>query len=248
MRMMHSFAAVAAIVTASPACAQEPGPPGTEIHAQLVPKQYTTLSSETAGSIDRLGVREGDRFKDGQLLVHIDCSQQRAQLDEAQAILLAAEQSRAVNKRMVELHSGGILEANLAAAEVAKDEARLRSIQVVLAKCSVTAPYQGRVVEQKVREHQYVQAGQSMLEILDDTALEVEFIAPSRWLAWIKAGTPFQIQVDETGKTYGAKVTRIGAKADAVSHSVRIVGEIDDKTAGLVAGMSGSVRADEPKP
>jgi RND family efflux transporter MFP subunit len=247
MRAIYPELALLAILAAASAAAQEPTAPGPEIHAQLVPKQYTTLSSETAGSIEHLAVREGDHFKEGQLLVHIDCSQQRAQLDEAQAILVAAEQSRAVNKRMVELHSGGILEANLSAAEVAKDEARLRSIQVVLAKCSVAAPYQGRVVEQKVREHQYVQAGQPMLEILDDSALEVEFIAPSRWLAWIKPGTPFQVQIDETGKTYGAKVTRIGAKADAVSHSVRIVGEIDDRTAGLVAGMSGSVRADEPK-
>ena len=241
MRMINPLSAMLAILTAWAACAQEAPPSGTEIHAQLVPKQYTTLSSETAGSIEHLLVREGDHFKENQMLIRIDCSQQ------AQAILLAAEQSRAVNKRMVELHSGGILEANLAAAEVAKDEARLRSIQVVLAKCSVIAPYQGRVVEQKVREHQYVQAGQPMLEILDDTALEVEFIAPSRWLAWVKPGTPFQIQIDETGKTYSAKVTRIGAKADAVSHSVRIVGEIDDKTAGLVAGMSGSVRAEEPR-
>jgi RND family efflux transporter MFP subunit len=218
-----------------------------EIHAQLVPKRYTTLSSETAGSIDRLSVQEGERFKDGQVLVHIDCSQQRAQQDEAQAILGAAEQSRAVNRRMLELHSGGMLEANLAAAEVAKSQAKLHSIQVVLSKCTITAPYRGRVVEQKVREHQYVQAGQPMLEILDDTALEVEFIAPSRWLAWVRPGTAFQVQVDETGKTYGATVSRIGAKADAVSHSVKIVGEMDGKTNDLVAGMSGLVHMAAPR-
>jgi membrane fusion protein (multidrug efflux system) len=235
------------LLAASPVAAQELPPTGFEIHAQLVPRQYTTLSSETAGSIDRLSVQEGDRFKEGQLLVHIDCSQQRAQLDEAQAILGAAEQSRSVNRRMVQLNSGGILEANLAAAEVAKSQAHLHSIQVVLSKCTIAAPYQGRVVEQKVREHQYVQAGQPMLEILDDSALDVEFIAPSRWLAWIRPGTPFQLQVDETGKTYTAKVTRVSAKADAVSHSVKIIGAIDDKTPGLIAGMSGLVRADEPK-
>jgi membrane fusion protein, multidrug efflux system len=231
----------------SGAMAQQPAQAAIEVHAQLVPRQYTTLSSETAGSIDHLAVREGDSFKEGQLLVHIDCSQQRAQLDEAQAILGAAEQSRSVNKRMLELKSGGVLEANLSAAEVVKAQAKMHSIQVVLSKCSVTAPYQGRVVEQKVREHQYVQAGQPMLEILDDSALEVEFIAPSRWLAWIRAGSAFQIQVDETGASYGAKVSRVGAKVDAVSHSVKIIGEITGKTLGLTAGMSGLIRVEEPE-
>jgi RND family efflux transporter MFP subunit len=231
------------VLTATAAAGQS----GPDIHAQLVPRQYTTLSSETPASIDHLAVREGDRFKAGQVLVHFDCSQQKAQLDEARAILGAAEQSRSVNRRMVQLNSGGILEANLAAAEVSKAEARLRALQVVLSKCTIAAPYQGRVAEQKVREYQYVQAGQPMLEILDDSALDVEFIAPSRWLAWIKPGTPFRLLIDETGKTYAAKVTRIAAKADAVSHSVKITGAIDGTSPGLIAGMSGQVHADEPQ-
>ncbi|CAK0764628.1 hypothetical protein WCLP8_3730004 [uncultured Gammaproteobacteria bacterium] len=56
------------------------------------------------------------------------------------------------------------------------------------------------MVEQKAREHQYVQAGQPLLEILDDSVLEVEFIAPSSWLAWLKAGASFKVTVEETGK------------------------------------------------
>ena len=168
LALLTAVIPIASPIASIAAAAQEPVGVAIEIHAQIVAKQYTTLSSETAGSIDHLLVQEGGRFKQGQLLVHIDCSQQHAQLDEAQAILGAAEQSRRVNKRMLELNSGGLLEANLAAAEVVKAQAKLHSIQVVLAKCSITAPYQGRVVEQKVREHQYVQAGQSMLEILDE--------------------------------------------------------------------------------
>ena len=214
---------------------------GAEIRAQLVPKRFTTLSSEIAARIERLSVREGERFKEGQVLVGLDCALQRAALDEARATLAAAEKSRSVTKRMVELNSGGVLEADLAAAEAAKAQAKLQSAQVVLSKCAVTAPFPGRVVEQKVREHQYVQAGQPMLDILDDATLEVEFIAPSRALAWIKPGLAFEVRVDETEHAYQAKVTRIGAKVDPVSHSVKVVGEITGAFPALVAGMSGRV-------
>jgi hypothetical protein len=97
------------------------------------------------------------------------------------------------------------------------------------------------VAEQKVREQQYVQAGQALLEILDDSVLELEFIVPSRWLAWLTPGTGFQVAIDETGKTYPAKVMRTGARVDPVSQSVKIAAAIDGKFNELIAGMSGRV-------
>jgi len=199
------------------------------------------LSAEIPARIDHLTVREGERFKEGQLLVGLDCALQRAQADEARAALGAAEKTKAVNKRMVELNSGGVLEADLATAEAAKAQAKLQSAQVIISKCAISAPFPGRVVEQKVREHQYVQAGQPMLDILDDHALEVEFIVPSRWLAWLKTGGAFQVAVDETAKSYPAKLTRIGARVDPVSHSLKVIGEITGTFPELMAGMSGQV-------
>jgi multidrug efflux pump subunit AcrA (membrane-fusion protein) len=95
------------------------------------------------------------------------------------------------------------------------------------------------VVEQKVREQQYVQPGQAMLEILDDSVREIEFIAPSRWLGWLRVGQGFKVRIDETGRSYPARVLRIGAKVDPVSQSIKIVGAIDGKFAELLAGMSG---------
>jgi len=236
--------ASAAARAADPGDVNAAGPAADEpvvIRAQVTPKRFTTLSSEIPARIEHLSVREGDRFKQGDPLIGLDCALQRSQAAEARAVLAGADRTRAVDRRLVELGSGGVLEAAVAAAEAGKAQARLDSAAVVLSKCVIAAPFPGRVVEQKVREHQYVQAGQAMLDILDDSALEVEFIAPSRWLAWLRAGTPFQVQLDETGRTYAAKVTRLGAKVDPVSHSVKITGEIEGPDADLIAGMSGRV-------
>jgi RND family efflux transporter MFP subunit len=218
---------------------------GAAVRAQLVPMRYTALSGEVGARIERLGVREGDRFRAGQTLVVLDCGLQRAQLAEAQAALAGAEKTRGVTRRMVELQSGGVLEADVAAAEAAKMQARVESAQALLAKCSIAAPYQGRVVEQKVREFQFIQPGQVVFEILDDSALEVEFIAPSAWLAWLRPGDVFSLDVDELSRRFPARVTRIGARVDAVSHSVKVVGEIVGPIDHLMAGMSGRVTIDE---
>jgi RND family efflux transporter MFP subunit len=240
---------MAALAFAAPARAQAPAfnpNGGDDIRAQIVPRRFTTLSSEIPGRIERMTVRESDRFKAGQVLVSMDCALQRAELDEAKAGLAGAQKSSAVNRRMVQLNSGGELEASLAAVEVLKQQAKVQSAEEILSKCSIIAPYQGRVVEQKVREYQYVQAGQAMLEILDDSALEVEFFVPSNWLAWVKPGLGFQLVVDENGKAYPVKVTLVGAKVDAVSHSIKITCELVGTPTDLVAGMSGRIRTAGP--
>lgn len=212
-----------------------------EIRAQLSPRRYTTLGAELGAKISRIGVKEGERFKAGQVLVSFDCSLQAAQLQRAKATLSAADRTHGANSRLAELNSVGRVELDTSAAEVAKARADVNLMNATLAKCNLTAPFAGRVAEQKVREQQFVQPGQALLDILDDSALELEFIIPSKWLAWLKAGTGFKVRIDETAREYPARITRIGARVDPVSQSVKVAAVIDGRFPELIAGMSGKV-------
>lgn len=210
-----------------------------EIRAQLTPRRFTTLSAEVAARIQRLTVAEGTSFTDGQVLVVFDCTVQQAQLEKARAELEAAQATQRANERLLELNSIGQLELDLSRSAVGRARAELGMHEAVLSKCSVRAPYAGRVAEQKAREQQFVQPGQPLLEILDDSALELEFLVPSSWLVWLRPGQRLRVQVDETRKSYPVRFTRIGARADPVSQSVKVVAAIDGRFPELVAGMSG---------
>jgi membrane fusion protein (multidrug efflux system) len=212
-----------------------------EIRAQLSPVRYTTIAAEIGAVVARLPVPEGGRFQRGQTLVQFDCAVQNAQLNKARAVLTAANKMWQANKRLAELNSVGKLELDNSEAEVAKGRADVAAQGAIVGKCAIAAPFGGRIAEQKIREQQFAQPGQALLEILDDSALELEFIVPSRWLAWIKPGSVFQVRIDETGKAYPAKVQRLGARVDPVSQSVKVVGVIDGKFNELMAGMSGAV-------
>ena len=50
------------------------------------------------------------------------------------------------------------------------------------------------------------------------------------------------MSIDETGKTYSAKVTALNARVDAVAQTVELEGRIDGKPAELLAGMTGTAR------
>lgn len=212
-----------------------------EIRAQLAPRRYTTVAAEIGAKITRLPVVEGSAFKQGQVLVQFDCSLQQAQLARAQAALMAADTNWRGNQKLAELNSVGTVELEMSKAEALKAQAEVAANRALLGKCQVSAPYAGRIAEQKVREQQYVQPGQALLEILDDSTLELEFIVPSRWLVWLRNGSTFQVSIDETGKTYPAKVQRIGARVDPVTQSIKLNAVIDGRFAELMAGMSGKV-------
>jgi len=217
-----------------------------EIRAQLAPQRYTTLAAEIGAKINTLPVQEGGRFKAGDALVGFDCSLQNAQLDKVRATLFTAERVHGGNVRLAELNAVGKIELDQSEGEVQKNKADLAATQAMLAKCTVTAPFAGRVAEQKVREQQYVQPGQAMLDIIDDSVLEIEFLVSSKWLSWIRPGTGFRISIDETRKDYPARVQRIGARVDPVSQSVKLVATITGSYPELIAGMSGHVNLSPP--
>jgi RND family efflux transporter MFP subunit len=218
-----------------------------EMRAQLTPQRQTVLSAELGAKISRMPIKEGDRFEQGQLLIAFDCVLQQAQLDRAKSQMEGAQATLTGNRRLAELNSVGTVELQTSEAEVRKAAADVAYIQATLDKCEVHAPFPGRVVEIKAREQQFVQPGQPMLDILDDSVLELEFIAPSRWMSWLKPGHAFKVAIEETGKTYPVRLARVGAKADPVSQSVKMVAVVDGHFPELIAGMSGRILLAPPR-
>ncbi len=52
-----------------------------ELRVQISPRHYTLLTTEVGAKVSKLPVREGETFKEGALLVALDCSTYQAQLD-----------------------------------------------------------------------------------------------------------------------------------------------------------------------
>lgn len=211
------------------------------VRVQLVPRASAVLSAEVSGVVQRLPVQEGSTFAAGDVLVVFDSSLQAAQLERAEAQLQAAEVSAAAAEKLLQLKSGGQVEANLAAAEVRKAKAEVRYANEMLARCTLRAPYEGRLAQRRVQEHEFAQAGQPVLEIIQTRGLEVEFIAPSRKLERWQPGSRISFVIDETGSTYHARVARTAARVDSASQSIKIVATLEESPPELIPGMSGSL-------
>ncbi|MBP2307523.1 efflux RND transporter periplasmic adaptor subunit [Azospirillum melinis] len=233
-------------LASTPAVAQDASQ--GQVRALIEARRHAVLSSEIPGRIARMSVDAGQSFKAGELLVGFDCSSYQAELDGARAQLNAAEVTARVNRRLNSLRSIGEAEVQLAEAKAQVARADVRKAEEQARRCDIKAPFDGRVVERRIQEHESVAAGAPLLEILSDRDLKVELIVPSSWLVWLKPGQRFDLRVDETGATLPGEVVLPGAKVDPASQSVKVTAKLTSEgvPSGMIAGMSGTAIFPEP--
>lgn len=209
------------------------------IRAQISPRRQTVLSAEIAGKIVAFNLREGDRFTAGERLIGLDCAAHAARRDRARAQEQATRRRLETAGRLDQLSSISRLEYDEAVAALAAAEAETKLAEIFVARCAIIAPYDGRVSERLAEPYQYVSEGEPLIAILGDRDLEIELIAPSQWLIWLRPGHVFTLRVDELADDVTAQVSRLGARVDPVSQSVKVFAAITDAPPGLMAGMSG---------
>jgi len=216
--------------------AQEQAP----VQALLQAREEATLSSRLAGQISELEVRAGDSFVRGQLLLRFDCALGEQEAKKARAQLDIARATLASSLKLKALESISDLEVAIARAEQDKAEAELARSAIQLRYCELAAPWDGRVVERHGNPLENVAVGQPLLTIIGTDTPSIQMFVPSAALAWLTVGTEFELEVRETGKRYRARLSRVGARVDAVSQTVELFGEFLEQHAELLPGMSGS--------
>lgn len=219
-----------------------------QVRVQLTAVKQTVLSSGIAGRVTELNVKEGDSFKQGQPLLTFDCAVLQQKLNYSNAAEQAARKKVAVANRLDKLNAISVSDVDEARSALAMAQAEGGVNRAMLKRCTLVAPFNGRVTEARVRQWETVPEGKELLAIYDDSAFELETIVPSRWLVWLKVGTPFSVSLDETGATYPAEVSRISSAIEPVSQSVKIFGKITHAGEGLLPGMSGEAHFTRGEP
>jgi multidrug efflux pump subunit AcrA (membrane-fusion protein) len=81
-----------------------------------------------------------------------------------------------------------------------------------------------------------------MLDVLDDSGFEIEFLTPSTWMTRMRAGQLVRIHIDELRRPYAARLLRISPRIDPVSQSIKVTASMEGSVKDLRAGMSGRIQ------
>ncbi|GIZ12998.1 efflux RND transporter periplasmic adaptor subunit [Pseudomonas sp. NCCP-436] len=210
------------------------------VRGVLRARDQAVLASELAGHIIEMPFRDGQPFRKGDVLVRFDCSAYQAQLNAAQAATRATREELNHKKQLAALNSVGRFEVALAEARQAQAQAEAQVYQVQVRRCNVVAPFDGHIVQRRAQPHESVASGAPLLEIVDNSTLEIYLLVPSNWISRLQTEQPFEFIPDETGTPLQARIKRVGARIDEGSQTLLLIGSLPDDAEGLLAGMSGT--------
>ena len=211
----------------------------------LAPRDIAVLSSRVHSVVNSISKRMGQSFDKNEVLVQMDDSIYKAEKKRSEAIL---EKGLAKLKAQEELFSDNVastFELKEAQAEVATAEAELATAELNLQACRIKAPYTGRIVRIIIHEHEIVQPGQELVEVVDDKVLLAKLLIPSTYFNQLSLGQELQIHVSETGVDVPAYVSHIGSVIDPASSMIQIYAEVKNDNGELRAGMIGTTELDK---
>lgn len=203
------------------------------------------LYASVQGRVSQLPYKEGQRFEKGHTLVQLDCDKYRAELAVAVAEHQGKDKMFKNNQELAKLHSVSKVDLEISEADAKKAWAAIRVAEVNVKGCLIIAPFGGRVVNLMTNEHETVFPNDKLISLLDDSSLEIELVLPSSSLAWLQRKATFTFVVDETRKSYPARVKEIGASVDPASQTIKVTGTFEKLPPEVLAGMSGTARFTE---
>jgi membrane fusion protein (multidrug efflux system) len=193
---------------------------------------------EIAGRVVEIGFLEGQPVKQGDLLIRLDDSLNRAEVAETEARLELAKRNF---ERTEELFSGKIATAR------ARDEARsnldvgtatLELAKVRLEKTRIVAPFDGIAGLRNVSVGDYVTAGQDLFNLEEIDPIKADFRIAEKFLSALRTGQAIQIAVDAfPGRSFEGEVYAIDPRIDAAGRSIVIRAKVDNDERLLRPGL-----------
>lgn len=204
----------------------------------LAPVQGVTISADADGTIMKIAAENGAAVKEGDLLVELDTTVERAQLAAAEARAELARVNIERTKELLERQAISKSEFDAATAASKQSLAEVAALKAQIAKKQVRAPFAGRVGIRQVNLGQYVGRGAPLLPLQKLDPIFANFAIPQRQLPALSIGQKVAVNVDAfPGAPFEAIVTAINSEVDAATRNVSVQATLPNPKEQLRAGM-----------
>lgn len=196
-----------------------------------------TIGNDSPGIVTRVHFDSGDQVKSGAVLVELETSVERAQLDSVSARLELAK----INlKRTEGLESKGVTtvaELDKSKSEVKSLEAEAAGLRAQIERKVVRAPFSGKLGIRQVNLGQYLGPGSAITTLQSEKEGYVDFSLPQEYLGQLRAGLPVQLRVRQAGIELDGVIAAIDPGVDQSTRSATVRASTQDPDKRLRPGM-----------
>jgi membrane fusion protein, multidrug efflux system len=194
------------------------------------------LSVEAPGVVKAIRFESGQKVAAGQVLLELDTSVERAQLESASArkdlASLGAERAR----QLMEKQAVAKAQLDTDEAQLKTSSADLQALKAQIDRKTLRAPFAGRLGIRTVNLGQYVVPGTTVAVLESMGSVYVDFSLPQQFMANVPVGTPVRVSMGASGELTGT-VGAVDPTVDATTRSIKLRASIPDKGEKLRPGM-----------
>jgi len=229
---------------------------GPVISGSLQPEIRADLRAEVAAMVIKVHKENGELVRKGDLLVSLDNSVLRDNLNSAEESMRAAAQSldgaERQYQRMKSLQAQGMVslqgleesenKRNSAQSEFVASKARVAAAKLQLDRTEVRAPFQGVVSARKASAGDTAQIGKELIQVIDPSSMRFEGQVSADQMNSLKVGQRVNFRINgvaQSGDQLGSRGTikRIDGAANPVTRQVSVIVEIAGKDRPPVVGL-----------
>lgn len=196
------------------------------------------LSAKMGGNVEWLGAEEGDRVKKGDILLKLDISEEKAALDNAQAVYELAETKL---KRIKELYQQKIVSVdNLDDAEnaVKTAKAQLDAAKIRVENGVLVSPLSGVLDSRDIDLGERIDSGRTVMKIVDIDKVYVVLDIPEKDVLFFKKGTDVSVAFgDGTTHEFTGKIDYISLTAENQTRTYKMKLVVNNPEQKLRPGM-----------
>lgn len=199
-----------------------------------------TLASRVSGVIAQLPVKQGDRIKQGDLVMMLDAEEKTAALDRAKAVLAQRKAEWEVAQKLVLSGTRTKLQADSAWSDYATALSLIQAAEAELSRNQVKAPFDGVVDKVSVEVGSSVLLGAEIATILNLDPILGKGEISERDLRYIKIGDEAEVKL-VNGEVVTGKLRYISRDATSQTRTFPVEIAIPNADGTIPAGMTAEI-------
>lgn len=211
-------------------------------------RQGVDVSISQSGLVAEILFDSGEQVKEGQPLVRLDISKEKADLESINVQIPAAKADLDRKKKLVVDKIVSQTDVDNAQARFDQLTAQAISLKATIERRLITAPFSGIIGIRKVNKGQYLQPGHAIANLQDLSVMRMRLLVSQKDFAKVSIGQAVEAHFDAyPDEVFEGKVTTIEPEVKFGSGGIPVQAEIPNSDFKLLAGMFATVDLVIPK-